>query len=106
MHDILPDKYETQVDHIDRNPSNNRLENLRWVTPSENGLNKTLCNQNKRFASVDDRFAKFNRISGKYISRWFDLDTRQYVIVGEFDDMAEAAFMAKLDRAKQLSRCE
>lgn len=25
-----------QVDHIDKNPSNNNCSNLRWVTPSEN----------------------------------------------------------------------
>jgi len=29
-----------QVDHIDRNKSNNSLENLRWVTPSQNMRNK------------------------------------------------------------------
>ena len=27
---------QTEVHHIDHNPSNNRLENLKWVTPSEN----------------------------------------------------------------------
>jgi len=27
------------VDHIDSNPINNRVENLRWVDKSENGLN-------------------------------------------------------------------
>ena len=27
-------------DHIDRNPSNNEARNLRWVTPSENQLNR------------------------------------------------------------------
>jgi len=33
-----------QVDHIDRDPSNNKLNNLRWVTASENLLN---CNLRK-----------------------------------------------------------
>mgnify|MGYP003338306989 CR=1 FL=1 len=29
------------IDHIDRNPSNNNIENLREVTQQENCLNKT-----------------------------------------------------------------
>lgn len=32
-----------QVDHLDRDPSNNRPENLRWVTPSENSRNRSVC---------------------------------------------------------------
>ena len=34
-----PDE-KPQVDHINRNPQDNRLENLRWVTGSENCENK------------------------------------------------------------------
>ena len=30
------------IDHIDRNRTNNSLDNLRWVTYSENNFNKTL----------------------------------------------------------------
>lgn len=30
----------TQVDHIDRNPSNNMVSNLRWVTGAENQANR------------------------------------------------------------------
>jgi len=33
-----PDGYE--CDHIDRNPSNNHINNLRWVTKSENNMNR------------------------------------------------------------------
>lgn len=29
-----------QIDHIDRNPRNNRIENLREASPTENGQNK------------------------------------------------------------------
>lgn len=31
-----------EVDHIDRNKSNNSVENLRWVTHSENNLNRDM----------------------------------------------------------------
>jgi hypothetical protein len=35
-----PEGYE--CDHIDRNKENNRLENLRWVTPHENNMNRSI----------------------------------------------------------------
>ena len=34
------------VDHIDRNKHNNSLDNLRWVTKSENALNTNLFSHN------------------------------------------------------------
>jgi len=36
-----------QIDHIDRNSLNNDLSNLRWVTSSENTLNRKLQKSNK-----------------------------------------------------------
>ena len=38
-----PNNYP-EIDHIDRNPMNNRLNNLRWVSSSENLKNKTIYN--------------------------------------------------------------
>jgi hypothetical protein len=35
-----------KVDHIDRNPANNRADNLRWTTSSENNINAGLRSDN------------------------------------------------------------
>jgi len=37
-----PDQKE-MIDHIDRNRLNNNINNLRWVTNSENQINKCMC---------------------------------------------------------------
>ena len=36
--------HKTQVDHINRIRSDNRIENLRWVSASTNNRNKSSCN--------------------------------------------------------------
>ena len=35
-----------EIDHIDRNPANNHVDNLRWVTRSENCLNTKIRSDN------------------------------------------------------------
>jgi hypothetical protein len=39
---FLPKSENTQIDHIDHNKLNNRVENLRWTTISDNNLNREL----------------------------------------------------------------
>lgn len=42
-------EHKTQVDHIDRDYRNNSLENLRWVTPSENCQNRNNSKMGRNF---------------------------------------------------------
>jgi len=47
IHYIPNPENKPQVDHINRNKQDNRLENLRWVDGSENQLNKGIMKNNK-----------------------------------------------------------
>ena len=47
------------VDHIDKNKLNNNVDNLRWVTRSQNCLNSK------------DRKSKWGRYISKHSYRWF-----------------------------------
>jgi hypothetical protein len=44
---IGEDKERKECDHIDRNPRNNKLNNLRWVTRSENCSNRNNYGKSK-----------------------------------------------------------
>lgn len=53
---------KSTVDHIDRNPSNNQLENLRWATYAEQTKNRDLsemkCKQRKHFGMPINEITK------------------------------------------------
>lgn len=62
------------VDHIDRNPSNNQIENLRLVEHKINCRNRSKYSNNKTgFNGVSYFEPKDNR-SPRYTASWFDLD--------------------------------
>lgn len=102
IHDILPDALEIEVDHIDNNRQNNKVENLRWVTKTENGWNRRSLNKTKSFQSMDKRFVYFDSMANKYRSEWKHPETGERIFVGVFDTPDEASFYAKVSMAETL----
>jgi hypothetical protein len=83
------------IDHIDRNRANNKIENLRPCTKSQNVVNSKVRTDNPyRYKGVT-----FHKASGKYASQSFIHGKR--VHIGLFKTPEEAA-IAYNEKAKEL----
>jgi hypothetical protein len=62
------------VDHIDNNRTNNRVDNLRWVTSSENSMNRSISSKNKSgykgvcYDEVNNKWKAYIKINEKQMN--------------------------------------
>jgi hypothetical protein len=75
-----------EVDHIDRDRTNNAASNLRWVTKSENNKNRT---------SIRTHLSS-NRLGEHHICEW----RGRYVVYGSLDIGHIHKYFKTLDEAK------
>jgi hypothetical protein len=88
-----PDK---EIDHIDGNPSNNRWDNLRLATTSQNQANQRRHRDNSTgFKGVSKNFH-----NGRYRARII-VNNKAILIGGKFDTLEEA-HQAYVEAAKRL----
>ena len=86
---VGPCPVKCQTDHIDRNPSNNRIENLRWVSRSVNMRNSVRKSKLTKFRGLGfDIKAK-----KKWRAQCVDLNSKLIVVRGfETDRQAAIAY--------------
>lgn len=83
------------IDHIDRNKLNNRVDNLRYLTKSENALNKNIeikprkNNNSETHHIIKNKYEKFEvRIKCKYYGSFTNIDdaiSKRDEIISQFN---------------------
>ena len=82
------------VDHIDGNPSNNKIENLREATLIENQQNRKICNKN----TSGIKGVYFHKRTKKWMVKfWIN---KKLTYFGEYFDKEVAKFVAETMRYK------
>lgn len=80
------------LDHIDRDPSNNRIENLRAATPVQNGGNRTINRTN----ISGYRGVSYNKAARKYYG-FMNIDNRN-AYLGSFETPEAASAVVEARR--------
>lgn len=86
----LPDR---DIDHIDRNPLNNQIDNLRLVTKAQNSLNRGKPRTNNPAKGV-----RFNETKGKW--RCYGTYQKRSIYIGYFEDLELAILVSEAFREK------
>lgn len=87
---VYPEAGQTEVDHIDRNPRNNALSNLRWTDRSGNLANRRVM------GCVPYRYVHCSR--GRYTAQYTHPATKKQVFVGRYDTPIIAHYQALAHR--------
>lgn len=88
---VFPTDLKTEVDHINRDPSDNTLANLRWISHSQN------CKNRRGVGDVPHKYVT-KRSGGRYQARYNHLKTKRKIHVGTYDDAYEAHLAALAHR--------
>ena len=85
-----PDE-KPMIDHIDNNPANNNVKNLRWATRNDNG-----CNQGKRMNNTSGyKGVSFHKPSNKYQANIYINGKAKHLGLFETAEKASKAYEAK-----------
>jgi hypothetical protein len=75
----------SEVDHINHNRTDNRLENLRWVTPKDNGRNQSMRIDN----TSGHQGVSFDKRQNSWKAQWYDNQGKQkskYFSINKYGD--------------------
>lgn len=82
---------KTQVDHIDANPSNNCVLNLRWVTPQENQNNPLTLTKLQTHLVNYNKSDAHREIARRTLSKPVKQLTKEGTLLATYSSMKEAA---------------